>query len=85
MTCSSCVPRQQVATSLERLYSNASSTAPVNLVVPIVVRFATRTSGGDFGSVAAKQLLLRMKASMLTSGTTKFAVVLGQQVRAPSW
>ena len=67
--------------SLERLYSNASSTAPVSLVV----RFGTRTSDGDFGSIAAKQLLLHMKASMLTSGTTKFAVILGQQVRAPSW
>ena len=81
LTCSSCVPRQQVATALERLYSNASSTAPASLVV----RFGTRTSDGYFGSVAAKQLLLRMKANLLTSGTTKFAVVLGQQVRAPSW
>ena len=67
--------------SLERLYSNASSTAPASLVV----RFGTRTCDGHFGSIEAKQLLLRMKAKLLTSGTTKFAVVLGQQVRALSW
>lgn len=47
-----------------------------------MVRFGTGTGDGDFGSIAAKQLFLRMKASILTSGTTKFAVILGQQVRA---
>ena len=46
-----------------------------------MVRLGTGTSDGDVGSIAAKPLLLGMTASILTSGTTKFAVVLGQQVR----
>jgi len=66
---------------LESLYSKSTPTAPVGLVV----RFDTSTGVGDFGSVAAKQLLMSMTASVLTSGSTKFAVVLGQQVRVPSW
>ena len=67
--------------SLERLLSSGPFTAPVSLVV----RFGTRTSDGYFGSIAAKQLVLRMTVSILTSETTKFAVILGQQVRASSW
>ena len=47
------------------------------------MRFGTSTSDGDLGCIAAKPLLLHMKASILTSGTAKFAVILGQQVRAP--
>ena len=74
---SSYIPRHQVVTSLGSLYSSASLTAPVSLVV----RFGTSTSNGHFDSIATKPLLLRMTASILTSGTTKFAVVLGQQVR----
>ena len=71
-------PRDQVVTSLESLFSSASPTASVDLVV----RFGTSTGDGDFGSIAAKKLFLRMTASILTSETTKFAVILGQQVRA---
>ena len=78
---SRCVPRYQVAALLESPSSKSTSTAPVGLVV----RFSTSTSVGDFGSIAAKQLLLCMTASVLTSGSTNFAVVLGQQVRVPSW
>ena len=53
--------------------------APVSLVV----RFGTGTSDGYLGSIAVQQLVLRMTASILTSETTKFVVILGQQVRAP--
>ena len=48
-----------------------------------MLRFGTSTGDGGFGSIAAKPLLLRMTASIFTSGTTKLAVILGQQVRAP--
>ena len=77
LTSSSYIPRHQVVTSLGSLYSSASLTAPVSLVV----RFGTSTSNGHFDSIATKPLLLRMTASILTSGTTKFAVILGLQVR----
>ena len=65
--------------SLESLFSGASPTAHVGLVV----RFGTSTGAGDFGSIAAKPLVLRTTASILASGTAKFAVILGQQVRDP--
>ena len=72
-------PRYQVVTSLDSLFSSTSPTAPIRLVL----RFGTSTGYGGFGSIAAKPLLLRMTASIFTSGTTKLAVILGQQVRAP--
>ena len=71
----------QVVTALELLLPGAPSTPPVSLVV----RFGTSTGDGYFGSVGDTQLVLRMTASILTSGTAKYAVILGQQVRAPSW
>ena len=81
LTSSPCVLHRQVVTSLKPLLSSASPTAPARLVV----RFGTGFTDGYLGSIASQQLVLRMTASILTSETTKFAVILGQQVRAPSW